>query len=133
MRAGMIAVGATAVAVFFGGIGTAAAQGVETGLEHFQGRWVWNGALKAKTDPNNVSRIQFNGPNTVAYCYNKKCWKAVTKDGTGGSYAFSTDGRNRFEFSPLDGSRTMARFWGVYSPRSQEPDATALFTLKSGH
>lgn len=131
MRAGMMA--AAVVAVACCGVGAAVAASVETGLEHYQGRWVWNGALKAKQDPNNVSRIQFTGPDTAVYCYNKTCWTVRVKNGTGGSYTFSTGGRNRFEFSPLDDSRKIARFWVSFGPQSQGPDASATFTYKGGH
>ena len=132
MRARVIAIGVAFVGGLLGVAG-AMAQSVETGIEYHQGRWTWNGVHKAKQDPNNVSRIQFTGPNTAVYCYIKKCWNVRTTDGTGGSYAFSTGGRNRFEFSPMGGSRTMARFWVAFGPNSQDPDATAIFTLKSGH
>lgn len=132
MKAGYIAA-VTTVAVLIGGARSAAAQSVETGLEHYQGRWVWNGPLKAKQDPNNVSRIQFTGPDTAVYCYNTKCWNVRIKNGTGGSYAFSTGGRNRFEFSPLDDRRKMARYWVAFGPQSQGPDASATFVFKGGH
>jgi len=133
MRAGLMVAGATIVAVLCGGVGAALALGVETGLEHYQGRWVWNGPHKAKHDPNNVSRIQFTGPDTAVYCYNKSCKSVRVKNGAGGSYTFSINGRDRFEFSPLDGSRKMARFWFVFGPQSQAPDASATFTVKGGH
>lgn len=133
MRAGVMAVGAAVVAVLWGGVGPAMAQSVETGLEHYQGRWIWNGAHKAKHDPNNVSRIQFTGPDTAVYCYNKGCRNVRITNGTGGSYAFSMNGKDRFEFSPLDDTRKMARFWGKFGPQSQAPDASATFTYKGGH
>ena len=133
MRAGIIVIGATVVAVLAGGVWPASAQSVETGLEHYQGRWVWNRPNIAKADIDNVSRIQFTGQNAAVYCYNKQCRNVRTKDGTGGSYSFTTNGRDRFEFSPLDGSRKMARYWGNFGPQSQAPDASATFTFKGGH
>lgn len=131
MRAGSMVVGAAIFAVLSSAGGTALAQSVETGLEHYQGRWVWHD--RGSHDANNVSRIQFTGENAAVYCYNKVCKNVRTKDGAGGSYSFSTNGRDRFEFSPFGGSKMMARYWGAFDKQSTDPTASATFAFQRGH
>jgi len=103
---------------------------ISLGKEHYKARWIWSPALKAKRDPNNVSYIQFTGPNRIVYTYNKIIVEVNVKRDAGNVFAFTTNGRNQFILVSPSPGRFNAAFWDDFTSPSRPPDATAVFTLR---
>ncbi|MCK0209232.1 hypothetical protein MWN33_14445 [Starkeya koreensis] len=115
------------------GVPVAAAQAkpaINMGKGYYQGRWVWNGALRSKRDPNNISFIQFVGPSRIVYTYNKAITEVNVRRDTGNGFAFTTNGRNQFVLIAPSPGRLNAAFWEDFASPSRPPDAVAGFMLK---
>jgi hypothetical protein len=122
-------------AVQIAGLQSATAQAkptIETGLEHFQGRWVWQGALKDKRDPKNISRLQFTDGDRIVYCYKTLCVEVNVHRDAGGGFSFTTNGKNNFVMVSDASGTLRGRFWEDFTSPSRPPDAVVTFTLKSG-
>lgn len=102
---------------------------INLGREHYKGRWVWAPLPNVKRDPNNVSLIQFVGPNRIVYSYNKWVIEVNVKRDAG-VLSFTSNGRNQFVLASPSPGRFNAAFWEDFTSAARPPDATAIFTLK---
>lgn len=103
---------------------------INLGREHYKARWIWSPALKAKRDPNNVSFIQFTGPNRIVYTYNKIVVEVNVRREAGNVVSFTTNGKNQFIMVSPSPDRLNAAFWDNFTSPARPPDATAIFTLR---
>lgn len=106
---------------------------IEKGLEHFQGRWVWQGALKTKNDPKNTSFIQFTDADRIVYCYKTYCSEVNIHRDAGDGFTFTTNGKNNFAMVGTPDGKLTGRFWNDFTSDANPPDAIVTFTLRSGH
>lgn len=108
----------------------AAGPQIDMRSEYHEGRWRWAPQWQGKTNAGNVSRYQPGDGDSGIYCYDARCWVVHPKIGPDGSFSFSTDGKNSFEFKSDDPTRIRGRFWTDFRPPARAPDATVVLTRK---